>query len=199
MYSFKLVEYFIFILGLAASDANQLKKDLQSSRNYLKTDYKVHISCQSTVPDHCSIFALSDVVNDHWKERCDHAHDQKCYRCELLKLTLSKIRTFIEKHQTNADLCERFLYRFEQQIQCIDDWKAHLLRTIHQDLARTHVLNNLASETVMVHIDWAMKWLPTKFRESTVSSSLVCLMFSQRRGRIFLSWDLVDLSSTHTH
>lgn len=129
----------------------------------------MHISSQSTVPDHCSVFALSDNANKCWNENCNHLHDQQCDRCELLKTTLSKIRAYIEKYQTNADLRDRLLYRLQQHIQCIEDWKAHLLRTVHQDLARIDVLNNLDDETVMIHVDWAMKWLPVKFRESTVS------------------------------
>lgn len=60
------------------------------------------------------------------------------------------------------------LHRVKQQIQCIEDWKAHLLRVVHQDQARIDVINNLDNETVMIHIDWAMEWLPTKFPESTV-------------------------------
>ncbi len=156
-------------IGLTARDAAELKRDLQTSRNYLKTDYKVHVSCSSTVPDHCSIFALSDVNNKCWQQTCDHNHDQKCDRCELLKITLNKICAFIQQHQTNAELRDRLLYRVQQQVQCIEEWKAHLLRTIHQDQARIDVLNNLDCETAMIHVDWAMKWLPVKYRESTVS------------------------------
>jgi hypothetical protein len=76
---------------------------------------------------------------------------------------------FIEQYQTDLCLRDRLLHRFKQQIQYIDDWKAHLLRTIHQDQARVDILDNLDHETAMIQVDWAMKWLPTKYRESTVS------------------------------
>ena len=147
-----------------------MKRDLQNSRNYLKTDYTVHVSSSSNVADHCSIFALSDINNKYWQQACDHNHNQQCDRCELLKITLAKIRIFIEQHQPDVGQRDRLLYRIQQQIQCIEDWKIHLLRTIHQDQARIHVLNNLDYETVMIYIDWAMKWVPVKYRESTVSS-----------------------------
>jgi hypothetical protein len=75
----------------------------------------------------------------------------------------------IEQHQTDPLLRDRLLFRVRQQVRCIEEWKAHQLRTVHQDQARTFVLRNLDDETVMVHIDWAMKWLPVKYRESTVS------------------------------
>jgi hypothetical protein len=168
-----LIQLFVhisfFLVGLTANDAAELKRDLQNSRNYLKTDYKVHVSSNSTVADHCSIFALSDVSNKCWQQTCDHNHDQQCDRCELLKNIFVKIRVFIEQYQTDVGLRDRLLYRVQQQIQCIQEWKAHLLRTLHQDQARIDVLNNLDHETVMIHVDWAMKWVPVKYRESTVS------------------------------
>ncbi|CAF3317413.1 unnamed protein product [Rotaria sp. Silwood2] len=156
-------------LGLTANNAAELKRDLQDSRNYLKTDYKVHISRSSPVPDHCSIYALSDASDKCWYQACDHNHDQQCDRCELLKITLAKIRTYIEEYQKDVSIRDRLLYRVQQQIRCIEDWKAHLLRTIHQDQSRIDILNNLDDETVMVHVDLAMKWLPVKYRESTVN------------------------------
>ncbi|CAM4748031.1 unnamed protein product [Rotaria magnacalcarata] len=154
-------------VGLTAIDATNLKKDLQHCRNYLKSDYKVHVSSESNVPDHCSTFALSDITSKCWQRNCDHDHDQQCDRCELLKITLAKLRAFIEQYQTDTAVCDRLLYRVQQQVQDIKEWKAHLLRTIHQDQARIDILHNLDSETVMIQVDWAMKWLPVKYREST--------------------------------
>ncbi|CAF3157820.1 unnamed protein product, partial [Rotaria sp. Silwood2] len=156
-------------LGLPSNSAAELKRDLQDSRNYLKSDYKVHISRNNPVPDHCSVYALSDAADKCWYQACDHNHDQQCDQCELLKITLAKIRKYIEEYQSDVAMRDRLLYRVQQQIRCIEDWKAHLLRTIHQDQSRIAILNNLDDETIMIHVDWAMKWLPVKYRESTVS------------------------------
>ncbi|CAF4144347.1 unnamed protein product, partial [Rotaria magnacalcarata] len=164
-------------VGLTAIDATNLKKDLQHCRNYLKSDYKVHVSSESNVPDHCSTFALSDITSKCWQRNCDHDHDQQCDRCELLKITLAKLRAFIEQYQTDTAVCDRLLYRVQQQVQDIKEWKAHLLRTIHQDQARIDILHNLDSETVMIQVDWAMKWLPVKYRESTHKT--FCHVFDQ--------------------
>lgn len=161
-------------LGLSANDANELKKDLQNSRNYLKTDYKVHVSSTSRVADHCSTFSLNQIGDSCWQTSCDHDHDEKCDRCELIKITLIKMCTYIERYQRNESLRDRFLHRVQQQIKCINDWKSHLLRTVHQDQARLDVLNKLDHESVFIHVDWAMKWLPVKYRESTVVLKLSC-------------------------
>lgn len=57
-------------------------------------------------------------------------------------------------------------YEISQSIQSIEAWKAHLLRAINQDAARHEILENLDEQAVLVVMDWAMKFLPRKFRES---------------------------------
>lgn len=43
-------------------------------------------------------------------------------------------------------------------------WKAHQLRSIQQDKARTSLLENLQTSSVVVTQDWAMKFLPQRNR-----------------------------------
>ena len=56
-------------------------------------------------------------------------------------------------------------HEISQSIQSIEAWKAHLLRAINQDAARHEILENLDAQAVLVVMDWAMKFLPRKFRE----------------------------------
>jgi hypothetical protein len=65
------------ILDVSTKEIVQLQKALQQSRNYIKIDYKMHISTSSNVPDHCSTFALSDPEEQTWKTACDHNHDDQ--------------------------------------------------------------------------------------------------------------------------
>ncbi|CAF1482660.1 unnamed protein product [Adineta ricciae] len=151
-----------------------IKQDLQDSRNYSKSDYKVHVSPNNRVVDHCSTYALSNTADKCWCQSCDHRHDQQCDRCELLKVTLIKIQTVIEDYVTDLGAHDRLLHRLRQQIQYVQDWKAHLLRTIHQDQTRVDILDNLNEETVMADVDWAMKWLPVKYRKSSKDQLVKC-------------------------
>jgi hypothetical protein len=48
----------------------------------------------------------------------------------------------------------------------IHEWKKHQIRSVHQDTARAHVLEQLDDKTILVYIDWAMKFLPLKYREA---------------------------------
>ena len=57
-------------------------------------------------------------------------------------------------------------FEISQSRQSINAWKAHLLRAINQDAARHEVLDNLDAKSVFLTLDWAMKFLPRKFRES---------------------------------
>ena len=57
-------------------------------------------------------------------------------------------------------------YEISQSKQSIQAWKAHLLRAINQDAARPEILETLNKQSVLMVMDWAMKFLPRKFRES---------------------------------
>ena len=45
-------------------------------------------------------------------------------------------------------------------------WKCHVLRSASQDQARIDALEKLDDNTVLIINDWAMKFLPQKYRES---------------------------------
>ena len=57
-------------------------------------------------------------------------------------------------------------YTISQSKKNIQAWKAHTLRSINQDEARIDILNNMERNSVLITLDWAMKFLPRKYRES---------------------------------
>ena len=48
----------------------------------------------------------------------------------------------------------------------IEDWKSHVLRSVHQDAAKSEIVDSLKPSQVLLIIDWAMKFIPTSFRET---------------------------------
>ena len=54
----------------------------------------------------------------------------------------------------------------DNAIPDIDGWKAHILREVHQDTAKSAVIENLANNQVLIIMDWAMKFLPIGYRET---------------------------------
>ena len=44
-------------------------------------------------------------------------------------------------------------------------WKAHILRSENQDIAKTELIKSLPSDAILVLMDWAMKFTQLKYKE----------------------------------
>ena len=53
----------------------------------------------------------------------------------------------------------------EHAMSKINEWKAHLLRARNQEEARINIVKDLDETAVLITCDWAMKFLPRKYRE----------------------------------
>lgn len=127
---------------------------------------KVHVSESSPVADHCSGYALSDSKDDELRSQCSHNHDIQCSQCESLSNVLFSIKTFLTESTFVPEELEDVLYTHSHAVQAIHSWKAHQLRCVRQDTARTACLSALNETSVLITQDWAMKFLPLKYREN---------------------------------
>ena len=59
---------------------------------------------------------------------------------------------------------EELKHDISNAIDKIERWKAHILRTVHQNVAKDNILNNMTPEQAFIIMDWAMKFLPLKSR-----------------------------------
>ncbi|KAK2551331.1 hypothetical protein P5673_027724, partial [Acropora cervicornis] len=64
--------------GLTNEKVTKLQESLTEAKQYLKGDYKVHVSMESSIADHCIKFAMSDGNDCHYQARCNHEHNQMC-------------------------------------------------------------------------------------------------------------------------
>ena len=78
----------------------------ESSKLYLKTDYKLYIAEDSRCTDHCRKHALS-TAEPEFHEPCRHKNDVTRDRCEVLENTLTEIEEAISSE--NAQLRYGFL------------------------------------------------------------------------------------------
>ena len=127
------------------------------------------MSKESCVADHCQQYALSDPKDPDFQALCDHQHTDHCDRCDELAITLSDIKKALEmvtEENISEDTKEELSFISEQAISNIQAWKAHLLRSLNQDQARLAALDQLDESSVFLVEDWAMKFLPRKYRES---------------------------------
>ena len=59
---------------------------------------------------------------------------------------------------------EELEHDLQAEIPKLEEWKSHIIRSVHQDAAKTAAVDAL-SEALPV-MDWAMKFLPTSYRET---------------------------------
>ena len=127
---------------------------------------QVHVSTHATIPDHCSVYALSDPTDEVLCAGCYDSHDGSCPHCELLKTVLKEVGDAVADASLSEDERDDLWYTFQQYKQAIESGKAHQLRSLQQDKARTELLERLDEMMVLVTQDWAMKWLPQRYRET---------------------------------
>ena len=151
--------------GALCNDSNRLLENLKRARFYLKSDYKVHVTRSSSIANHCCIYALSDPKKQDFAQECDHEHDDSCAECSNLTSTLNEIERLLNETEKDHELLDRTLKKFRSYRECIEAWKAHLLRSINQDLCREKLLDKLSHNEIYLNLDWAMKFLPAKSRE----------------------------------
>jgi len=91
-----------------------------------------------------------------------------CHHCEELKTTLYEIEQNIEKHSNNLYSQEQrddLLHDFKSSKNGILLWKSHIIRSVNQESAKQELLQNFDDESALIVIDWAMKFVQTKYRE----------------------------------
>ena len=119
------------------------------------------------IPDHCRAYALSDPNNPEFQTKCSHKPLDICDCCDNLKTVLNNIDEAISQMPANnPDIIEELTFVTNQVKQAIHAWKAHLLRNVNQDEACTNALDILDERSVLVVQDWAMRFLPRKYRKS---------------------------------
>ncbi|VDH94562.1 Hypothetical predicted protein [Mytilus galloprovincialis] len=82
--------------------------------------------------------------------------------------SMNVINSEESKELTNSiisKLKEEFNKDLDDSIIKIENWGAHIVRTINQDSWRLERLGSLLQGQGIIIMDWAMKFLPQRFRE----------------------------------
>ena len=75
------------------------------------------------------------------------------------KIRLHYDRRFSEEYR------EDLIHDFQEAKSNILLWKAHVMRSVNQELAKEQALHDLDESSILLVIDWAMKFLQIRFRE----------------------------------
>ncbi|CAF3133213.1 unnamed protein product [Rotaria sp. Silwood2] len=172
-------------LSIDASERCRLANNIRKGKQYLKTDFKTNVARTSRVPEHCICFSLSDPTSMAFSIPCsDHKHDQVCSECFYLAQALQDSSRAIESSINDEEEVKRKIYKFTLAYDAIQAWKSHQLRSVNQDLGRECVLDVLGEDTIYLNLDFAMKWLPVKYREDQTN-------FFGKRG---ITWHITVVS-----
>lgn len=127
---------------------------------------KAHVESKSRCARHCSIYSLSDPTSKFFQNECDHVHDLSCDDCGATDMLDSAILDAVSSIQQAipVDIQEEINHDLKASSSNISNWKAHCLRTVHQEQARQNNILKLKPNQCLIIIDWAMKFLPIKHR-----------------------------------
>ncbi|KAK3730136.1 hypothetical protein QZH41_015846, partial [Actinostola sp. cb2023] len=160
-------------LGLPEETSKDITRHLRAARHYLKTDYKIHVSRADRCADHCSVYAMS-IADAEFHGKCAHDHLITCDRCEDLNNAIVDLQLLLSsstlnyryEEYHNSDVQEELQYDVDMAALKIEEWKAHVLRANHQDVPKSDIIDSLNVNQVFLIMDWAMKFLPSSFRET---------------------------------
>ncbi len=156
-------------LGQPSDWVQSTEKKLLESKQYLKSEYKLHVKQKSIVADHCIQYALSDPRNAALAERCtDHEHYNLCDHCANQKRTVDEIIELIESTNfPKASEKGEAVYIADKAKEALMEYKKHQFRAVHQIKAKIDVVNNLQIYQCSLQMDFAMKWVVQSGRESS--------------------------------
>ena len=145
-----------------------IEKQLRDGKQYIKSKYEINCSniCNE-ISDHCRIFALFGPKEKFYQQLCSLQHENYCQNCEALTACLKDLKNLV----TNMDISnkkkkEDLLYDIDDASRRIFAWKAHILATVHQEMQKMIILGNLLHNTAFLIVDFAMKFLVRRCRES---------------------------------
>ena len=66
----------------------------------------------------------------------------------------------------SSDKREELQHDLNFAASSIEEWRSHLLRSVHQDTAKSEIIDILKPSQVLLIMDWAMNFIPTNFLET---------------------------------
>ena len=107
---------------------------------------------------------MSDEKESSYKSNCGEKYDKACFEYDSLSQTLMSVKNLITNAQ-NITENERndFHYDATQSVHSTLQWKAHILTTVNQDIAKQLILERLDDSTAFIIIDFAMKFLACRY------------------------------------
>uniref|UniRef100_A0A914CWQ7 Uncharacterized protein n=1 Tax=Acrobeloides nanus TaxID=290746 RepID=A0A914CWQ7_9BILA len=83
-------------------NSNFLRTQLLEAKQYLKTDYRLHLKFESKVADHCLKYALSDEKDIYMQMLCDPYADEDPHKLVCSRLISKETGVYIKRYSFSA-------------------------------------------------------------------------------------------------
>ena len=151
---------------------DSMLKSLKSASKYYKQHYVYNLQSHSRVASHCLAHGLSDPSQGEFQETCPEEHDERCENCEIIPNLVQCLEGVLKTLDDAGDLPMQMTYD-EAQYELHDShYKivslvGHLMRNQVSNSQWEKMLYEKKPHRVMLTVDFAMKLLAKKYREST--------------------------------
>ena len=153
-------------------DFERLTDSLAAAEKYYKSHFTLNLRKHSRVASHCLSHGLSDDNKAEFSSPCDEDHTEICDNCMIVPDLIQVIEGIL---QTLKD-CDNFpehlsfeeaQFDLHEAHQHIMNLKSHLMRNYVSQIEWETLIRERNPNRVFLTMDWAMKALPKRFREST--------------------------------
>ena len=152
--------------GLPSDKYENIKKCLDSSKLYLKTNFAMNLQSHSDIASHCITHSCSDGERSHYKKVCKGTHSKRCEHCDNIQTLLKKCMGLVNSFRKTPDKRDNYLEEdeFEEAVHDINlandriwQYRCHIIRTWVQNSVWNKHLENMQPHQAFVVSDWAMK------------------------------------------
>ena len=153
-------------------DFENLSDNIVSAQKYLKSNYVFNLRMHSKIASHCLSNCLSDPKNKQFFVQCEEDHEEVCENCQLVPEIVQALEGVLQTLKDSNDMPESLTFeeaRFDlhDSHRKIFNLMSHLQRNQVSQTEWEALLHEKRPDRAFCTMDWAMKALPKKFREST--------------------------------
>ena len=153
-------------------DFDILTDCLAAAEKYLKSHYVYNLKLHSKVASHCLSHCLSDVKTKEFSHSCGEEHNEVCENCQLIPDIVQVLEGVLKtlkdsNHFPDQISFDEASFDLHDAHKKIWNLMSHLMRNHMSQKEWEDMLQEGKPHRALMTMDWAMKGLPKKFREST--------------------------------
>ncbi len=157
--------------GLDQEVGQGLKAAINAAHTYYRSHLRYNLETESSVAKHCVTYSLSDPGSAGMEHRkaCAIPHTDSCFHCDNIQNILQSLETALELCQGQF-VDELDFEKCAEAVEVADDkiyaYHTHVMRSFAQNSYWEDLKQRGLPHVVLCTVDWAMKLIPQRFRET---------------------------------